>query len=218
MSDGPGDNVVQIASRPRPVSLTARESKPRCDHVRVLIDREQPILECATCGAIVDPYVWIRRLTREWETYDFHGQQQTRILDKLQTVIAANGSVRIAGHDVTAVVPIGLEDVSASSSASWPDRIERACEAALDRCALKRANTPKEILSPAYYNLVRRRGPDDRARYFVTLISGSDMTSVLNGNSRGWLSLTEARLGAEADAKKRGIQYREVLGRKRARP
>lgn len=47
--------------------LEATDQRRVCKHRSTLISMEEPILECADCGAIIDPHQWIRILTKEWE-------------------------------------------------------------------------------------------------------------------------------------------------------
>lgn len=47
--------------------LDADDLRATCQHRRVCVGMRDPILECAECQAPVDPYVWIRTLTREWD-------------------------------------------------------------------------------------------------------------------------------------------------------
>lgn len=47
-----------------------RRQRAVCEHIEVVVDDNQELLECATCGGKVDPYYWIRKLAEraeEWE-------------------------------------------------------------------------------------------------------------------------------------------------------
>lgn len=69
MSDSPDSNVITFrrdvpASRiKRPEGNAKRQC---CQHRQVEIWACEPVLECRDCGAMVDPYDWIRTLTHEW--------------------------------------------------------------------------------------------------------------------------------------------------------
>lgn len=47
-------------------ALDWKDKRSRCEHYRVEIWQKEPILECADCGAVVDPHVWIRKTVGDW--------------------------------------------------------------------------------------------------------------------------------------------------------
>lgn len=47
-------------------SLDHDEKRAACQHLCIEVWPHEPIIECATCGAVVDPYHWIRGLTLDW--------------------------------------------------------------------------------------------------------------------------------------------------------
>lgn len=42
------------------------DKRASCPHKAVLVWPKEPILECKTCGAVVDPYQWIRNRCDDW--------------------------------------------------------------------------------------------------------------------------------------------------------
>jgi len=67
MSD---DKVIKFA--PGTPSMAFREraldaKKSLCRHWRIAVDSREPIVECRDCGAIVDPYAWIRQSIGNWD-------------------------------------------------------------------------------------------------------------------------------------------------------
>lgn len=70
MSD---DKVVAFRAgdgRPRLKSLSGNEQRAMCQHDEVEIWPREPILECAQCGAVVDPYEWIRKAVGRWKRFE----------------------------------------------------------------------------------------------------------------------------------------------------
>ena len=70
MGDAPKDNVVNF----RPVGPSASlkkqdwtDKRRQCQHVAVEVWADEPILECQECGAVVDPYRWIRDRVSDWD-------------------------------------------------------------------------------------------------------------------------------------------------------
>ena len=66
-----GGNIVKFqagAPSARMKSLTDDLAKRRCcKHEHVEIWMNEPILECADCGGVVDPYTWIRNRVTDWK-------------------------------------------------------------------------------------------------------------------------------------------------------
>ena len=67
---GDDDKVVQFRSAELP-SRVKRPDDPKrragCQHKRTSIWMDEPILECSDCGAIIDPYCWIREQATKWD-------------------------------------------------------------------------------------------------------------------------------------------------------
>lgn len=64
------DNIVNFRSgapSARLKHLDWSDERTRCQHKRVEVWAKEPILECADCKAIVDPYQWIRDRCRDWD-------------------------------------------------------------------------------------------------------------------------------------------------------
>lgn len=43
------------------------DKRARCRHRAIAVWPREPIIECVNCGAVVDPYEWIRTVCRNWE-------------------------------------------------------------------------------------------------------------------------------------------------------
>jgi len=68
MTDTP-DNVVSIHDATPSTgikSLDWSDKRARCQHARVLIWEKEPIAECRDCGAILDPFMVLRRHCNYW--------------------------------------------------------------------------------------------------------------------------------------------------------
>jgi hypothetical protein len=67
------DKVVPLTSAPSIPGLqvkrqtTAERKDPFCKHWQIWVYAREPIIECKTCGAIVDPYQWLRLTTDNWQ-------------------------------------------------------------------------------------------------------------------------------------------------------
>lgn len=48
-------------------SLDWTDKRAHCKHVAVQVWQDEPILECKDCGAVVDPYRWIRDRCATWK-------------------------------------------------------------------------------------------------------------------------------------------------------
>lgn len=44
------------------------DKRPHCPHKKIVVWRKEPILECDTCGSVVDPYYWIRQRCEDWKS------------------------------------------------------------------------------------------------------------------------------------------------------
>jgi hypothetical protein len=58
MSDDTLERPAVLDLRPRLLAKKLRD----CTHDNVEIDPDDPVLDCAACGATLDPYVYIRKL------------------------------------------------------------------------------------------------------------------------------------------------------------
>jgi hypothetical protein len=70
MSD---DNVVSFRKdvpSARLKRLDWNDKRATCRHRCIEVWVKEPIIECSDCGAVVDPFAWIRDLTNEWEEVD----------------------------------------------------------------------------------------------------------------------------------------------------
>jgi hypothetical protein len=76
MSDDGESNVVEFRRLDSSPSaqlkrLDITDKKRSCQHKKVHIWVSEPILECKDCGAIVDPYWWMRQTIGSWSSiYD----------------------------------------------------------------------------------------------------------------------------------------------------
>lgn len=87
MADEEQDGGKVIAFRKAPPSsrlkrLEDDEMRLTCRHINVEIWAAEPILECTDCGAVVDPYAWIRTLTREWDAYEKRREDTKREVER----------------------------------------------------------------------------------------------------------------------------------------
>jgi hypothetical protein len=48
-------------------TLDWSDQRAQCKHRGVEVWMKEPILECKKCGAVVDPYAWIRERCSDWE-------------------------------------------------------------------------------------------------------------------------------------------------------
>lgn len=65
------DNVVSFRSgapSARLKELDWSDARARCQHRSVMVWAKEPILECQDCGAVVDPYAWIRARCADWSS------------------------------------------------------------------------------------------------------------------------------------------------------
>lgn len=63
------ENVIEFrkaAPSARLKEFEGTEKHVACQHRHVEIWRREPILECADCGVVVDPYAWIRDRVIDW--------------------------------------------------------------------------------------------------------------------------------------------------------
>ena len=68
----PPENVISFRDASPSARLKAldwNEKRARCEHKKVEVWLKEPILECRTCGAVVDPYEWIRGRVRDWKQW-----------------------------------------------------------------------------------------------------------------------------------------------------
>jgi hypothetical protein len=59
----PGAKIIRIDQ------WIIRRKRAVCEHVEVVVDEYHDSLECVTCGAEIDPYVWIRDLADRAEAW-----------------------------------------------------------------------------------------------------------------------------------------------------
>jgi hypothetical protein len=85
------DNIIEFrkaapSARLKPFDGT--EKHATCKHDRVEIWRREPILECADCGVVVDPYAWIRDRVSDWHhmvsEVEYRRSEAQRELDGLK--------------------------------------------------------------------------------------------------------------------------------------
>ena len=63
------NNVVSFraaAPSARLKDLDWTDKRAQCKHKNVEIWAKEPIIECSECGAVVDPYDWIRDRVKDW--------------------------------------------------------------------------------------------------------------------------------------------------------
>jgi hypothetical protein len=96
-ADAPS-NVVSIRTAAPSASVREREwsdKKAQCEHKAITIDSSEPVIECRDCGAIVDPYRWIRDRCRDWSRWiDNEQYRQREMRDETKRLQAALRLVR----------------------------------------------------------------------------------------------------------------------------
>lgn len=63
MGDEPKNNVVKLQPRAAGVEIKRmdrNDKRSTCRHPSVWIWESEPIMECRDCGAMIDPFVWMR--------------------------------------------------------------------------------------------------------------------------------------------------------------
>lgn len=91
MSD---ENVVSFraaAPSARMKTFDKPDARALCDHRQVQVWRREPILECEKCGAVVDPYEWIRGRVQDWdrmqESLEYRREEVIRETKQLQAAL-----------------------------------------------------------------------------------------------------------------------------------
>jgi hypothetical protein len=64
--DGKVINFKTAAPSARMKQFDAADKRPSCPHHHIEIWHKEPIIECQDCGAVVDPYYWIRQRCEDW--------------------------------------------------------------------------------------------------------------------------------------------------------
>lgn len=87
------DKVVTFpGAEPLPENLIQREDDPKrytrfCTHGRITLDEHQRLVNCAECGAVLDPFQFLLKQTdllqRAWDNY----RMASRKVDELNTSI-----------------------------------------------------------------------------------------------------------------------------------
>lgn len=66
----------------------ADDKRQQCQHKRIEVWRKEPIIECAECGAVVDPYWWMRERCQDWrqmvDAVTYRRDEAQRELDELK--------------------------------------------------------------------------------------------------------------------------------------
>ena len=86
------DNVVDFRAASTPSARLKEfdwsDKRARCPHKSILVWAKEPILECGSCGAVVDPYQWIRDRVSDWrsmvEAVEFKKRMAQEELDSLK--------------------------------------------------------------------------------------------------------------------------------------
>jgi hypothetical protein len=89
------DNIVSFRAAGASALFKDRQTLPErrldCRHKPIWVYADEPILECRNCGAIVDPFRWIRDRVNEWKSMqaavDWKIAEAKRELDGLRTAI-----------------------------------------------------------------------------------------------------------------------------------
>lgn len=98
MDDETPSNVVAL-QLPRPSARLKRldftDPRARCQHEKVEIWPNQPRIECKACGALVDPYDWLRKHCREWQRMedDLEAERQN-VRDEIEELKKARRLLR----------------------------------------------------------------------------------------------------------------------------
>lgn len=95
------DKVVSFRSgapSARLKELHWNDKRALCQHMSVEVWTSEPILECADCGAVVDPYQWIRNRVKDWAHMENEAKYRVddakrEIADLKKTLKALRGEV-----------------------------------------------------------------------------------------------------------------------------
>ena len=89
-----GDKVVTFpGAEPLPENLIQRQEDPKrytrfCTHGRITLDEHQRLVNCADCGAVLDPFQFLLKqadlLQRAWDNY----RMASRKVEELNTSIS----------------------------------------------------------------------------------------------------------------------------------
>lgn len=84
-------NVVEFkkgAPSARLKSLAVDDKRRGCPHRSIEVWPKEPIIECATCGTVVDPYWWLRERCADWremvQSVEWRRDEAKRELDELR--------------------------------------------------------------------------------------------------------------------------------------
>lgn len=75
--------VIDLKSRGPSAALKKLEwtdKRSSCQHERIEIWPREPIIECADCGVVVDPYYWLRRVCERWRMVEDTAAYRARAL------------------------------------------------------------------------------------------------------------------------------------------
>lgn len=65
--DGKVVSFRSLAPSARLKKFDHTDIRANCQHDRIQVWVKEPIIECADCGSVVDPYYWIRRRCSDWQ-------------------------------------------------------------------------------------------------------------------------------------------------------
>lgn len=66
MSDDKIVDFNSAAPSARLKQFSTDDKRAYCKHKSISVWRKEPIIECAACGAVVDPYWWLRERIGDW--------------------------------------------------------------------------------------------------------------------------------------------------------
>jgi hypothetical protein len=125
------DKIVPIGSAPsfpdlqRKKHVDGDRKDPLCKHWKIYVWTREPIIECQDCGAIVDPYYWLRLTMDNWDNMHarvkFQVDEMKREQDALKKAIACCvANTRTNGSGARPTGPSWLCRLSGRSNAPLP--------------------------------------------------------------------------------------------------
>lgn len=96
MTEPLDDNVVNFAAAAPSLKFVQREpGDPRrfCDHRKIEVWQDEPIIKCTKCHATVDPYRWIRDRCTDYRR--LHEAETFRINDAKQELAELTIALRL---------------------------------------------------------------------------------------------------------------------------
>jgi hypothetical protein len=70
MTDEKVVSIRSAAPSARLKKLDWNDERAQCPHKHIEVWPKEPIIECADCGVVVDPYYWIRQRCHDWQSME----------------------------------------------------------------------------------------------------------------------------------------------------